>query len=86
MEDLPASAANYADDEMRILVGLCYETSKLTGGVFFLSSHDAAERLKVAPKTAWRMLKILVGDGVLALIQKGNQRRATRYKWIGGNK
>lgn len=84
INDLPECANQYPDYEMKVLVGICYELSKLTAGVFFFSSHEASKRIRVEPKTAWRMLRNLCEDAVIEIVRKGNERKANRYRWLGG--
>lgn len=90
LHDLPECAMNYESDTTRILIGLCAEMSKLgTDRKFYLSSHDAAARLKCPQMTAYRTLQMLIADGVLECIDKGfggknsGGRRAARYRFIG---
>ncbi len=84
--DLPDAALQYPqDDPMRRLIGLCAALAKINeGSRFFLSSHDVARRLDLEPMQAYRMLRVLVRDAVLDLAENGNERRATRYRWRGG--
>jgi hypothetical protein len=81
--DLPECSKRYDSTPVKQLVGLCFELSKMTGGVFFLSSHEAAERVSVAPSHCWKMLNMLVDDGVLTIKEHGTKRRATRYRFTG---
>jgi hypothetical protein len=85
-DDLPGACLNYTGDTVRKLIALCKALADLNrnGGLFFLSSHEAAQRVGVVQPVAYRLLMLLVRDGVLKVMQPGNQRRATRYKWIGG--
>lgn len=81
-DDLPDVAMQYPDEPTRKLVALCRALGSMNAGRFFLSSHDAASRLDVQPKTAWRMLRMLTRDGVIEATERGNERRATRYRWV----
>jgi len=67
---------------IRLCVGMADDQ-----GRFFLSTYDAAERLQIhgvkPAVTAWRMLKTLCKDGVLAEEKTGNAHRATRYRLVG---
>lgn len=83
-DDLPAIAAQYESFGIRQLIGLCAALGAANAGHFFLSSHDAAGRLKVSSVQAWRWLNMLCADGVMVLEEKGNKFRASRYRWIGG--
>lgn len=81
---LPEVCEKYDGEPMRRLAALCAEMAALNRGRFFLSSHDAAARLNVPQMTAWRMLRALCADGVIELAETGNERRANRYRWRGG--
>jgi hypothetical protein len=35
------------------------------------------------PAQCWRLLNMLEADGVLAVVKRGNQRAATRYRFTG---
>ncbi len=81
---LPACANQYESVSVRLLVGLCANLAALRSNRrFFLSSHDAGDRLGVQPAQAWRYLNMLCVDGVIALVRRGNPRVANRYRWIG---
>ncbi|MFG0328578.1 MAG: DNA-primase RepB domain-containing protein [Phycisphaerales bacterium] len=83
--DLPQCALAYDSMVVRRLIGLCGNLAALRAdGRFFLSSHDAASRFDEQPAQVWRFLKMLCADGVIAEVEPGNARRATRYRWIGG--
>ena len=60
---------------------LCWELSRLTGGHFFLSCHDAAPRFKVTPMQVWRLLRMLERDGVVECVERGKSGRASRYRF-----
>ena len=78
--DLCPVASQYEGQAMRQLVSLCFELSKVNAdeGKFFLSCHDAGPRLKVTPMQVWRLLNALREDGVIELLEKGNQYRDHR--------
>lgn len=81
---LPACAQQYDAEPVRLLVGLCDGLGAMRpDGIFFLSSHDVAGRMDLHPSQAWRYLNMLCADGVIELIKRGNQHRASRYRWIG---
>jgi hypothetical protein len=83
--DLPAAADQYEGIPMKRLVALCAALGAMhPKGHFFFSSHDAGRRVGVLQKHAWRLLELLQRDGVIERIERGNERRATRYRWIGG--
>jgi hypothetical protein len=82
--DLPAVAERYDGIPMKRLIALCAALGAMhPEGHFFFSSHDAGRRIKVLPKDAWRLLELLQRDGVIERMERGNQFRATRYRWIG---
>jgi len=85
-QDLPVEAEQYDTDAAKRLCGLCSAIATISdsGGNFFLSSHDAAARLGIPQMQCWRLLQMFVSDGVLACVERGNARRATRYRWLGG--
>jgi hypothetical protein len=68
----------------RRFVGLLCELDRASGGkVWFLSNDKAGDLVGVEGKTAHRWFKILVANGVLAVMEppKKHQRKATRY-WL----
>jgi hypothetical protein len=84
-ESIPEIAADYDDEPTRKLIALCAALATVNGGErFFLSSHDAAPRIGVKQMACWRILRMLCRDGVIECLERGNERRATRYRWIGG--
>ncbi|MGD0389429.1 MAG: bifunctional DNA primase/polymerase, partial [Tepidisphaeraceae bacterium] len=81
--DLPDVASSYDSIPARQLIGLCYQLSRLNdAGRFFLSCHDAAPRLKLKPMGVWRLLRMFERDGAIEAMERGNERKATRYRWI----
>ena len=83
--ELPPVAENYEQHPLKILVGLCRELQRATGeGPFYLACRTAARLLGVDHTTANRWLFLLVADGVLEEVEKGNraQRRATRFRYL----
>lgn len=80
--ELPAVAKNYGKTTEK-LIGLCAALAATNPSRrFFLSSHDAAERFGIEPVQTRRLLKMLVLDGVLERLEKGNQHRAARVRFI----
>jgi len=70
-------------DKMGLLVAICRELQKEVGdGPFYLSSHKAGHMLGISPKRAWKWLRLLCREGHLAVVERGNQGRATRYKYV----
>jgi hypothetical protein len=85
---LPRQADGYDLPEARLLLGLCYELSRLSPGAqFFLSSRSAALQLGIEVEQherVSRMLAMFVADGLLSVVRPGNARQATRFKWLPG--
>ncbi len=82
---LPATAEPYDAPETRRLVAICRELQRVCGDApFFLASRTAAEMSGLPDHvTAWRRLRMLETDGVLRAVQRGDQHRATRYRYVG---
>ena len=82
---LPPSAAEFDSKPVKLIIGLCAELAALNGDQkrFFLSGHVAAKLLKSYPKQVYGWLGMLVVEGVIEVVKKGNQRRATRYRYTG---
>lgn len=79
---IPEVATQYDSQAMRRLVGLCRELQREAGGnPFYLAGRAAGQVLDVGHDTAARWLKVLVVDGILEEIEKGKQRRGTRYRY-----
>jgi hypothetical protein len=82
-EPLPAVAQDYDSEQVRLLVELCWHLASLhTERRFFLSSHQAAALLGVRHTKVLKWLNMLCVDGVLQRVESGNERRATRYRFI----
>ena len=82
---LPAVATLYESEEVRLLVALCRELQREAGDQpFYLSSGKVDElfNLNGDRMRAHRWLKGLCLDGVLELVQKGNQVKANRYRYV----
>lgn len=86
---LPSAAENYEGDGLRLLVAICREFQHESGKQpFFLACRTAALLLGLGENgqvTAWRWLGLLVHDGVLEEVERGERgkRRATRYRYTG---
>lgn len=78
---LPRCAYDYDADPVRLLVGVCAALGA-KGDTFYLSCHDAGNRLKLHPPQVHRYLAMLSTDKIIELVKTGNQRRANRYRWI----
>jgi hypothetical protein len=83
--DLPEVARRYEQRPLRLLVAICRELQRTAGDdVFFLSCRTAGRLVGVDHTTANRWLFLLVAEGVLAEVAKGDRtkRRASRYRYI----
>jgi hypothetical protein len=84
----PTVAQRYDTSGLRLLVALCRELARASGGKsFFLACRTAAELLELgenAHMTTWRWLRLLVHDHVLEIVDPGNRgkRRAARYRYL----
>ncbi len=80
----PKAALTFKSAAARMLVSLCFQLQQLAGNEdFFLSCHSAGKLLKLTSVHTARLLRTLVGKGVLQLVEKGNlkTRKATRYRF-----
>lgn len=83
--ECPPEALDYDSDDFRLLVSLCRELQRACGPrPFFLSVRTAGSLLGIDPSTASRWLECLVADGILRVVEKGNQttRKATRFRYL----
>ena len=84
--NLPGCAGEYESEGVRLLVAMCAALAALhPERHFFLSSHHAGRLLGVAQAQAYRWIRMLVADKVLAVIKPGDEYKATRYRFIGGD-
>jgi hypothetical protein len=74
---LPHRAEQYGLTMQR-LVRICIALAELNA-TFWISSHKLPRHIPVEQTQALKMLKTLENDGILQLVERGNQRRATRY-------
>ncbi len=84
-EGIPDVADQYEQAELQLLVGICRELQRAAGtGPFYLACRTAGRLLGVDHTTANRWLFLLVVDGVLAEIEKGDRRnrRASRFRYL----
>lgn len=83
-EPLPAVCARYTSERIRRLLALCYHLQQMQGGSpFFLGMRDAARICGgLTPTAAGKLLKGLIADGYLVLVDKGDHRHAFRYRFI----
>jgi hypothetical protein len=83
----PAKAVDLYSDEPRIqlLAALCCELQRIVGdGDFYLDVRSAGRLIGIHHTTAWRWLKVLCADGLLAAGAKGSKAtgKASRYRFI----
>ena len=82
---LPPAASEYDSEPVRLLIAICWWLASLHHRRrFFLSSHSAGEVLGVTHDKVLRWMRMLCADGVLEVVERGNQRKATRYRYIHG--
>ncbi|MGD0767492.1 MAG: bifunctional DNA primase/polymerase [Tepidisphaeraceae bacterium] len=83
----PAIAELYADEpEMLRAAKLCAELQRRAGAEpFYLAVRSLADLLGIERMAAHRRLKVLNIDRVIVEIEKGKLRRASTYRWAGGN-
>jgi hypothetical protein len=82
----PVSGLPYESPQICLLVSLCWALQARTApDPFFLSAEKAGEICQVSPMTAYRWLWKIERDGLIKTVEKGNQHRATRFRYIGGN-
>lgn len=85
-EGLPDVAGDYEQSEVQLQVGLCRELQRGAGDrPFYLSCRGAGRLLGVTHVQASRWLYLLVVDGVLEEVEKGDvkKRRASQYRYLG---
>ena len=83
---LPPEADDYDQVKLQLLVGLCRELQRGAGdSPFFLACRTAGDLLEVDHTTASRWLFLLVSDGLLEEVEKGEhaKKRASCYRYMG---
>lgn len=81
-EPEPAVAKKYDSEPVRRLICLCMALARLSPDLhFFLSTHAAGKLLTVHPGQIHRWIKMLIADELLEEVKRGDQYRATRYRW-----
>lgn len=80
----PDVQCDYENPKLKILLRLCAELSRMRGRVFFLTMRRAAALLDVKPMQVARWLEMAIADGHLELVKRGDQHRASRYRWREG--
>lgn len=79
----PDIADDYDELSTRRLICLCRELQRDAGEEpFFLACTTAGDLLNVERTTIWRRFKVLEADGVLSVVERGTQKRATRYRYL----
>lgn len=72
--------------ELKTLILFCRTLQETVGNrPFYLSARTAAEICNIDPMTALRRLHFLEREGWIRTVEKGNQHRATRFRYIGCN-
>jgi hypothetical protein len=84
---LPKCAERYDSEPVRLLVRLCRELQKAKDEAndepFCLTCAEAGRLLDLDTSTAWRYLWLLQNDGIIQVVEKGHQGRATRFRYRG---
>jgi hypothetical protein len=84
---LPPEASDYDSENSRLLVKVCIELQRVSADQpFFLSCRSAGALLDIDHDSANKLLLMLVRDGLLKLVRRGNEHRANRFLYIGGEK
>lgn len=79
----PTCAARYDTPAIQAIVALCQLLHNRDEGPFFLAADALALEFKVDSSSVSRWLRLLVRDGVLAIVEKGRRGRATTYCFQG---
>ena len=78
----PSVLTNYDSKPVCRLICLCHALAVLSPKLhFFLSTHEAARLLNTTAMQIHRWLNMLVADGIIGIRCRGNEHRATRYRW-----
>lgn len=85
LANVPAPPAHLVragyDEVMQRLVGICLRLQEHEGAApFFLGCRKAGELLGVHFTHAGSLLRLLVADGILRVVDKGSNGRSTRYR------
>jgi hypothetical protein len=87
--DMPACAMQYETEEVRLIIKLCRELQRHAGDApFFLSVSMVNDLILKAGENrmrGWRILRGLVFDGVLEVVEKGTatKRQASSFRYRG---
>jgi hypothetical protein len=81
---LPPEADRWQEPELKRLIGLCHYLQAINGEKPFYLSSETCRILfhHKSRSTSAKRLNALVEDGILAKVTPGNQKRATRYRYI----
>lgn len=80
----PTCAAEYDDQRTHLLIRLCKALAqRCENGVFWLSCREAGKAMQLSHTAAADLLNMLVEDGVLALVRRGERRRSSEYRYLG---
>lgn len=81
--ELPPVVREYGMDRISLLVRFCRALQRLTGGNGFFLSCATVERLFGIPsRTTWRLLRMLIADGVLVCTKPGTKFKAAWYRYV----
>ena len=82
--NIPEESTGYPTRKLRFLVRICYQLQQAAGqDPFYLSWNQAASALQVSPSCAGGYLGILLGDGIIEVVEEHTETEATRYRYIG---
>ena len=83
-EPLPPEAKMFEEERNQHLVGFCFQLQRLNGDQpFFLSSRVCQRLLGLdTAHEATKWLTALQVMGIIELVEKGNARRASRYRYV----
>lgn len=80
----PECAGQYDDERTHLLIRLCKVLSqRYEDGVFWLACREAGRAIGLSHTAAADLLHMLVEDGVLALVRRGERRRSSDYRYLG---
>lgn len=80
----PPECSKFRSPQAKLLVKICRELQRAAGdNAFFLSSEDARRLLGLSQSMqAYRLFKSLLSGEIIAIARNGNERRATRYRYL----
>ncbi|MGH7868220.1 MAG: hypothetical protein ACREP9_11515 [Candidatus Dormibacteraceae bacterium] len=82
---IPPEAEQFENPEIKRLVALCWQLQILSGEKPFYLSSRVCQKLFDHPShsTLATWLGGMVTLGILEVVEPGNQKRATRYRYLG---